>query len=228
MCEPRFPVDLEREVFETAALMEMREIPTLLRVARRVLIWIEPFLYCWTPPQFFHAIRHLAWWYTSATCSVAELKQLLRLCKGVVDLSCANLSDPTLLPILAEMHLQRLSLALEDIFGDSPDLAHPLFGSITHLDLCDAVDSLALNLAYAQIPALPALTHLAVPFDVPRDIALMLLEQCPRLQLLLLLWPRSCADLYEQTLVHGVYDVRFVIGLLDDYWKDWEDGAKGL
>jgi hypothetical protein len=37
--EPSFPPDLKREVFETTALMYPGEIPTLLRVARRVLIW---------------------------------------------------------------------------------------------------------------------------------------------------------------------------------------------
>ncbi|KAF7371437.1 hypothetical protein MSAN_00780700 [Mycena sanguinolenta] len=133
--------------------MEMHEIPTPSRVARRVLIWIEPFLYrailidgtahhtfdrrligamYSKPPEIFHAIRHLAWWYTPETCSVAELKQLLRFFKEVIDLSCLNLLDSTLLP---EMRLQRLTMSLEDIFGDSPDLAHPLFESITHLDL---------------------------------------------------------------------------------------------
>ncbi|KAJ7928326.1 hypothetical protein B0H13DRAFT_2311607 [Mycena leptocephala] len=42
---PAFPPDLEREIFGTTALMYPGEMPTLLRVARRVLIWIEPLLY---------------------------------------------------------------------------------------------------------------------------------------------------------------------------------------
>lgn len=37
---PVFPPELEQEIFETTALMHPREIPTLLRVARRVLIWL--------------------------------------------------------------------------------------------------------------------------------------------------------------------------------------------
>jgi hypothetical protein len=36
---PAFPLELEREIFETTALLHPTEIPTLLRVARRVLIW---------------------------------------------------------------------------------------------------------------------------------------------------------------------------------------------
>ena len=37
--DPVFPVELEREIFETVALIHKDTIPTLLRVARRVLIW---------------------------------------------------------------------------------------------------------------------------------------------------------------------------------------------
>lgn len=37
--DPFFPVELEREIFETAALLYPATIPSLLRVARRVLVW---------------------------------------------------------------------------------------------------------------------------------------------------------------------------------------------
>ncbi|KAF7311838.1 hypothetical protein MIND_00194400 [Mycena indigotica] len=43
--DPRLPPELEREIFETAALLHHKSIPLMLRVARRVLTWIEPFLY---------------------------------------------------------------------------------------------------------------------------------------------------------------------------------------
>ncbi|KAK6978111.1 hypothetical protein R3P38DRAFT_3234964 [Favolaschia claudopus] len=42
---PCFPPELERYIFETAALFYPHTIPRLLPVARRVLIWIEPLLY---------------------------------------------------------------------------------------------------------------------------------------------------------------------------------------
>ncbi|KAJ7048236.1 hypothetical protein C8F01DRAFT_1193550 [Mycena amicta] len=41
--EPRLPPELEREIFQTTALLH--SAPPLLRVARRVLIWVEPLLY---------------------------------------------------------------------------------------------------------------------------------------------------------------------------------------
>ncbi|KAK7060020.1 hypothetical protein R3P38DRAFT_2495866 [Favolaschia claudopus] len=42
---PCFPPELERYIFETAALLYPHTISRLLPVARRVLIWIEPLLY---------------------------------------------------------------------------------------------------------------------------------------------------------------------------------------
>ncbi|KAJ7472970.1 hypothetical protein B0H11DRAFT_1345563 [Mycena galericulata] len=43
--EPAFPPEIEHEIFETAAILYPKIIPTLLRVSRRVLGWIEPLLY---------------------------------------------------------------------------------------------------------------------------------------------------------------------------------------
>ncbi|KAF7314096.1 hypothetical protein HMN09_00568700 [Mycena chlorophos] len=43
--EPRLPPDLEREIFEIFADLNPLMIPSVLTVARRVLDWIQPFLY---------------------------------------------------------------------------------------------------------------------------------------------------------------------------------------
>ncbi|KAJ7754220.1 hypothetical protein DFH07DRAFT_959916 [Mycena maculata] len=43
--EPFFSLQLEREIFEITTRLHPKMIPTLLRVARRVLGWIEPLLY---------------------------------------------------------------------------------------------------------------------------------------------------------------------------------------
>jgi hypothetical protein len=37
--EPFLPVELEREIFETAAMRHPKLIPTLLRVCHRVHVW---------------------------------------------------------------------------------------------------------------------------------------------------------------------------------------------
>jgi hypothetical protein len=59
------------------------------------------------PPQFSHAVRHLGLWYSYRMGLPNEVKQLLRLCKEVVDLHFGNLWDPGLHPILTELPLQR-------------------------------------------------------------------------------------------------------------------------
>ncbi|KAJ7107393.1 hypothetical protein C8R44DRAFT_744593 [Mycena epipterygia] len=51
-----FPLELEREIFETTALLYPKTIPKLLRVARRVLL-IEPLLYNAIVIDVFHSIR---------------------------------------------------------------------------------------------------------------------------------------------------------------------------
>ncbi|KAJ7923595.1 hypothetical protein B0H13DRAFT_1602381 [Mycena leptocephala] len=148
--EPVLPAELEREVFETAALIYPEIIPTLLRVARRVHIWIEPLLFRVLrvvsanrdmvltllnsrPPEFCHAVRHLG---LEDGCSLDEGRQLLSLCKNVINFSSNYFfTHPTLLPILAEMRVEQLSLTLHELFGTEPiDLIHTLFRSLTHLD----------------------------------------------------------------------------------------------
>ncbi|KAJ6459145.1 hypothetical protein C8R47DRAFT_1162453 [Mycena vitilis] len=44
-CDPRLPPELERMIFEVAALARWTEIPRLVRVAWRVKKWIQPLLY---------------------------------------------------------------------------------------------------------------------------------------------------------------------------------------
>ncbi|KAJ7807332.1 hypothetical protein B0H13DRAFT_1929102 [Mycena leptocephala] len=243
--EPLLPLELEREIFETTARMYPGEIPTLLRVARRFLVWIEPLLYTviilsdhdrtmvravlkaveTKPPEFFHAVRHLVLIH-APDYSVDDGQQLLRLCSGVINFgSTIQYTNPTLLGILAEMRVRRLSLTLKCLFAGSIDLTHRSFGSITHLDIFDE-DIITITLICAQIPTLPALTHLSLDRETPRDIILTVLAKCPRLELLLVLWQFS--NPYKLARFPFVYDVRFVIGQYNDYWDDWKDDVKGL
>ncbi|KAF7336237.1 hypothetical protein MVEN_02171600 [Mycena venus] len=222
-------------------------IPALLRVARRVLIWIEPLLFRVIrlsqenspmvralldameskPPEFFHnSVRHLAleldW-----DCSEDEGRQLLALCKGVSNFgSSYGFTDPVLLPFLAEMRIQRLSLTLSELFGPgSIDLTHSLFRSVTHLDMFGLEGVVEV---FPDVPLLPVLTHLCLDSNIQREILLNLLAELPRLKLLLVQWQPEEKDLYELARTPRAYDVRFVIGLCYDYWADWEAGARGL
>jgi hypothetical protein len=178
------------------------------------------------PPEFFHdAVHHLVI-ESSYNCPFGEL---LALCTGVINFgSNQQFTNPALLPILATMRVRRLSLNLNALFGpETIDLKHSLFQSVTHLDMF-RVERVAEVLP--DLPALPALTHLCLDSDLTRDIILPVLEICPRLVLLLVMWASYAFEksLYAAARVPCVYDVRFVIGMYKHYWQDWEAGARGL
>jgi hypothetical protein len=177
------------------------------------------------PADFFaKAVRHLC--LSSSTRQ--EAKQILEVCSGVTNLGLTyTLAKPDLLPILMNLPLQRLATCLRGMFREATIPRHPLFASITHLDLLDPEIGNFTELL-THIPTFPVLSHLAVGSeDVSKDMAQTLLGECPRLALLLLLWFSDRE--YKSAQIPHVYDARFVIGLSPmEYWRDWEAGAKGL
>ncbi|KAJ7834362.1 hypothetical protein B0H14DRAFT_3871403 [Mycena olivaceomarginata] len=245
MGEPLFPQELEREIFEHTALMHRGTIPTLLRVARRVLTWIEPLLYRVIrvgrghehmvqallnlskgarTPHFLHkAVHHLALDHVS----LDEGTEILRLCTGVINFACSTqLVDPSFVPILAELGVQRLALCLQALFGGAPiNLTHSLFRSVTHLDILGVV---GVESALAEISALPALTHLCLDPAMPWDVLTKVLEDCPRLELLLVQWSIYNEAQYISAQEPCLYDLRLVIGLYYGYWEEWEAEANGV
>ncbi|KAJ6533396.1 hypothetical protein DFH09DRAFT_1406537 [Mycena vulgaris] len=198
MNEPALPVELEREIFETTALIHPGTIFVLLRVARRTRVWIEPLLYrvvriSGYPPFsgmarailqglnseskpasiFQDTVRHLL--IQRGTWSPGEAAQVLDACPGIVDLSMdALMASPAILSPLAKMRLRRLSVCLEMLFGGpgaiaAIDLTHALFASITHLRLFPIrLSSHRAGQVCAHLPRLPALTHLC--FYLQRDV----------------------------------------------------------
>jgi len=240
---PSFPAELEREIFEITASMHPGVIPTLLQVARRVLIWIEPLLYRVVrsdahlgildatrskSPAFFHnAVRHLLLDGVSTEWSVEEANDVLRVCTGVVNFAAiGKLSNPTLLPILAGMNVQRMAGCLEVLFGDHRyiDMTHPAFTSITHLDIFDEIEAGETKIC-PYLPMLPVLTHLCLNNNVPSDAIQKLLTDCPLLELLVVLWPDGRASEWAKNT--SFCDMRFVVAVCRDYWGDWERGAQG-
>ncbi|KAJ7307929.1 hypothetical protein DFH08DRAFT_975314 [Mycena albidolilacea] len=137
--DPIFPVELEQAIFKITAMMHPTTIPALLRVARRVGIWVEPLLYRVVrvsrrvnfngmvralidgtksrPAELLCTyVRHLTL-ESLHHCSFYEGRSLLQRCRKVNDFS-SNLwfTNPSLLPILAEMHLERLFVI--GLYGD--------------------------------------------------------------------------------------------------------------
>ncbi|KAF7311867.1 Zn(2)-C6 fungal-type domain-containing protein [Mycena indigotica] len=182
--EPCFPLELEREIFETAAIFYPEMIPSLLCVARRAHYWIEPLLYreihltdsgrgnaAWTSllskSEEFAArsVRHLVLDHSLDVTS-QETIQGLQKCTMVTHLALFPSLPPIhdLLPIFSAMPLHRLAGHLHDLFdlnSDTISLQLRPFQSLTHLDIFDDLDSIKLSILDA-ILALPSLRHLSV------------------------------------------------------------------
>ncbi|KAF8174298.1 hypothetical protein K438DRAFT_1849213 [Mycena galopus ATCC 62051] len=213
---PRLPPELERKIFEIGAHEDSGIIQTLLRVAHRTRIWMEPMFYrvLWVdgharsektyailaglypkPPGFLEdAVRHMYLDETSHL-SRAEARALLCMCENVVDLAVTGrFAEPGLLPMLGGMHIHRLSTNLSNLFGGSHviDFNHPLFLTVTDLQMWDAMLDVW---TYMQLAALPALTHLCLTDTVSweeweaRSVFRMLLVECKRLKVLVDLAP---------------------------------------
>ncbi|KAJ7443122.1 hypothetical protein FB451DRAFT_1149776 [Mycena latifolia] len=244
---PAFPPELEREIFETTALVHPGTIPALLRVARRTHIWIEPFLYRAVsvggtspfsdmgrailratkskPASFFHsAVRHL-FLDTSASWTFDEAVEVIKVCTGLVEFaSYGDFLDPTLLLMLGELPLRRLSTDLYRLFDgyESIDLTHPVFASLTHLEILDPIyDDDTRIIAY--LPTLPAITHLRLSDNVPWKHVETLLAECPRLELLISLFPRRKESwAVRRARMSPIHDPRFVITIFRSSPESWE------
>ncbi|KAJ7131347.1 hypothetical protein C8R44DRAFT_871842 [Mycena epipterygia] len=178
-----------------------------------------------------------------------DIEPLLAACTGVHNLVLINNDNsprPWLLPRLSAMPLQRLSVNLTNLFAPAPvDFTHPLFAHITHLDLLYDVQGTWAD--WAGLTSMPRLTHLS--FDPVLSIRMRathrtmapsilrgVLEHCPALRVLVLLWSpvqdsameldsEIVADLDLYALAQ---DQRLVImQLASSYTHDWQTGARG-
>ncbi|KAJ7052111.1 hypothetical protein C8F01DRAFT_634025 [Mycena amicta] len=187
--EPRLPRELEREIFYTAALLDPSTIPTLLRVARRVLTWVEPLLYrtlefrnrpyhfsqlnaaSTKPPEFLaRAVRCVVLYAEPDYARDYEAAGgTLSMCTGVTGLALAGgISVQHLVPFLSAMPIQRFAgffSQIMDVTKESPSeaiAAHPLLRRLTHIDLFDSLDTRNGFAIIGILHSLPFLTHLAI------------------------------------------------------------------
>ncbi|KAJ7200060.1 hypothetical protein C8J57DRAFT_1544694 [Mycena rebaudengoi] len=164
------PPELERVVFETAALLYHTQIPTLMLVARRIHRWLQPLLYrvlvsskripSWNrlpsigdpllTEQAALLQKHARHFFLHSPFMVAEI---FAVCTAVRDLACYCQIDPSFIPYLDRIRPQRLYVATEDLLAGPPDLSHSLFSSITHLELTDYKDF--INGIYNSVSAYP-------------------------------------------------------------------------
>ncbi|KAJ7129890.1 hypothetical protein C8R43DRAFT_1208680 [Mycena crocata] len=245
------PIELEREVFELAALLHPDSMPVLLLVAQRVRIWIEPlmhqvlsihpvlqkYLYRRSlkeisnmirakPASFFHErVRHICFARTSDPQDIANI---LAVCTGTVNIAFFNaeLGD-SLLSVLATLPLQRLSAVLGDLFYPSaPGLQHSLFANITHLDILDWHDG-GWN-KWDGLAGLPRLTHLSFNDDISNSVCQGALDECMTLKVLVIVWSsREVLETDPYDRAELAMDPRFAMIVVSKYLEDWEMGARG-
>ncbi|KAJ6629666.1 hypothetical protein B0H10DRAFT_1986230 [Mycena sp. CBHHK59/15] len=181
-----FPPELEREILETAALRNPEMIPTLLLVCHRVHVWIEPLLYkvivastrenfpplsaleSKTPTFLENAVQNVYVHDSEEMYEYDVLNKLFPNCSHIVNLSVdSGLENLDLLGILDKVHLQKLALSVPSWVSrwHLAGFNHPIFLSVTHLDLwqegpADEDQSDWRN--WSGLASLPALTHLAL------------------------------------------------------------------
>ncbi|KAJ7088092.1 hypothetical protein C8R44DRAFT_892892 [Mycena epipterygia] len=192
---PAFPPELERQIFEIAALLRPVGIPKLMLVAWRVKEWVEPLLYRiivleWPPqlsmlpaitskflssamesrPSFFQpAIRHLM----MTRVNTATLESVLSVCTGIDNLwTNYDLTEWKLL--IEPLHLKHLYAYTLPILRTLTPF-HPFFSQITHLELIDALDARDVE-ACSELYLIPQLTHLSFNDDAFLPLCGELLE----------------------------------------------------
>ncbi|KAF7342062.1 hypothetical protein MVEN_01793500 [Mycena venus] len=178
-------------------------------------------------------------------------ESFLESCLGIASLSIiGDITGPHLLPVLNNMCVQRLSVNMEQlfrdedfersIFGHSDDkecavhLQDPLFAAASHLDIFDHFN---INqeepeemLWLKHLSALPALTHLAFSSPPNSRVIHSVLDSCPRIDVLLIVFPvigKNTAKEYLEYIADDISDNRFVVAIYKDYYSDWELGARG-
>ncbi|KAJ7252984.1 hypothetical protein C8J57DRAFT_1661163 [Mycena rebaudengoi] len=231
------PAELERAVFEAAAVLDYKNISRLMLVAHRVHTWLKPFLYhvlVYRGPNhhrtdahelFVTHVRHLMLDFRSL---VTDIAKILAVCSAVQSLAVHGVLDSSYLPHLALMCPLRLRIQAVNLFAGPPRFSHALFARTTHLQLLDYSLSAFDDDSWASLRALPCLTHLALHayVAVPAHELHELLRENTRMQALVVLRPSDVgtAGWGAQYLTH---DVRFVVAVVTDVVGDWVAGAWG-
>ncbi|KAJ7051269.1 hypothetical protein C8F01DRAFT_1175458 [Mycena amicta] len=250
----RLPPELEREIFEIAALSNPKCICALLCVAHRVLEWIEPFLYrsirfeddnhitlsalrrvmqSKPPPFFAAAVRHIV------VTRAINFDDVVCHCTKTTHLVLAPIEDaqPETLPLYLKCmpDIQRLAACLEDglPYSTYPSVESlavflPRFAGVTHFELFDGTRARMHDLSERIVPficSLPALTHLAVNDIMEHALLEILLAGCEKLQILCWL-ARTSDSLHERETALLAEDgfTRDPRLVLVVYGK-WDDGA---
>ncbi|KAF7369641.1 hypothetical protein MVEN_00295100 [Mycena venus] len=243
---PRLPPELERTIFEVAALLRPKDIPALLRVAWRVKHWIEPLLFriifvssspvCETegflavpldillnkiPPEsgsFFESSVHHIFVDLDQEQKISILDTILAASPRVTNLFILDDLTPQQLPSLGRLDgFLCFTIDLSPLFAPTAiDFGASLFRNLTHLELLDGSHDLP-----SDITVIPKLTHIA--FNISSGIASLHARIQPNTQLRCIVFLQTTQPLAETSPVSD--DVRFLCIRQTNFRVDWLRGA---
>ncbi|KAJ6533321.1 hypothetical protein DFH09DRAFT_1370097 [Mycena vulgaris] len=247
--ESRLPPELERQIFEIAALSRPVAIPTLMLVAWRVKTWLEPLLYRvvsltdrpskdgfphFTSEILLRAVHQKPAGFLEKSVRHLYLWQAYRCDMAVILPACTGVTSLFVMTTGLDLHsvgdmqdLRRLAIEIGVLFSNHDlDFTHHLFRNITHLEIFDERDP-PISI-WAGLPLVPNLTHLSFWGRMLLDIAAhSVLPACPRLQYLVFLGTSTSLAAAELTAYKTLAaDPRFVAVALTDFEGDWLHGAQ--
>ncbi|KAJ7279648.1 hypothetical protein C8J57DRAFT_1502289 [Mycena rebaudengoi] len=176
-------------------------------------------------------VRHLS---LQAASRAADIHEILTVCTAARNLAFYGAVDPSFIPHLDQIRPLRMCVHASDLFAGSPVFSHPLFASITYLELTDNDISAYNDESWKSLVSLPCLTHLALNYysSVPARLLHMLLEERKLLQaLILIVWEEELLELWDDVengvSAYPTHDARFVVTVCNDFVGDWIGGAWG-
>ncbi|KAL0952094.1 hypothetical protein HGRIS_008727 [Hohenbuehelia grisea] len=203
-----FPLDLQRDILEFSARVDVRIALQLVLVSSLVRSWIDPVLYEAvtlihqpTASQFLVAIQlKQAGFFANvkALCIGyhlgAELaSKVLAVCTRVEELACWVPTHK--LSTRLDISPCRLSIRIADSHFElpfkpepAPDFSTSLYSNVTHLEFMDDIQQWN---GWDHFDRIPKLTHLSLSWtdegNDPSTLVTRILASCPKLQILLLL-----------------------------------------
>ncbi|KAJ7160463.1 hypothetical protein C8R46DRAFT_1286307 [Mycena filopes] len=234
--DPKLPVELEREIFILATSdIHIRDIRSIIMVARRVRLWVTPILY----RSFLVCHRSLVDDAIPLRRTPKEFRKMVLSNSATVtahirDLWITTWVDPT---HLGQILSTFSTIETLGIFGNSLlipgrlpalacrcaalDFTHPMFARLTHLSLRDrpAPDDWA---SWGGLFDMPCLTHLSFKDFFAPYVVEDVLAKCRTLRLLVL--KTSNARWTHEDLTP---DVRCVVVFVKNALEDWEAGIGG-
>ncbi|KAJ7060149.1 hypothetical protein C8F01DRAFT_1144159 [Mycena amicta] len=253
--ESALPPELERIIFELAAWNDKDMMRSLLCVARRVCIWIEPLVHrvytisildaatlsrlqtlVETKPTL--AKKDVLFLGLSRYLAHEEIQPIFSTCTNIIDLALwMPFTYPQLLVDMQPLtSLTYLSVDLLQLLGGEDDftlspagLLAPL-NSVTHLDITSFRSPKLLDLLHSE--ALPALTHLglgprAYSVEFVTDV-LSLPGRKDTLRLIVLSLDEVNHEEGTASSAEGeINDPRFCVVWCKHFLDDWKIGAWG-